>query len=156
SGVLIRVSRTVMRSSAVAFIRAFPQHCDIAVTEVDAVQTFEFDLPGTVSKTLSVLLLRNVVLSASTLLVSNVNAHALRCGGFGLYSIGTLLLVGGSSLYTRYCSFDGYTYLLYVYRLSVCNHHPFLRCSTTQCSPGQASCIRAMHSACRITACCAW
>ncbi|RNC36854.1 dispersed gene family protein 1 (DGF-1), partial [Trypanosoma cruzi] len=122
SGVLIRVSRTVMRSSAVAFIRAFPQHCDIAVTEVDAVQTFEFDLPGTVSKTLSVLVLRNVVLSASTLLVSNVNAHALRCGGYGLYSIGTLLLVGGSSLYTRYCSFDGYTYLLYVYRLSVSDH----------------------------------
>ncbi|EAN83799.1 dispersed gene family protein 1 (DGF-1), putative, partial [Trypanosoma cruzi] len=134
SGVLIRVSRTVMRSSAVAFIRAFPQHCDIAVTEVDAVQTFEFDLPGTVSKKLSVLLLRNVVLSASTLLVSNVNAHALRCGGYGLYSIGTLLLVGGSSLYTRYCSFDGYTYLLYVYRLSVSDHSVFALLNNTMFS----------------------
>ncbi|RNC53607.1 dispersed gene family protein 1 (DGF-1), partial [Trypanosoma cruzi] len=87
-GVLIRVSQTVVRSSTVAFIRALPQHCDIAVTEVDAVQSSAVDLPGTVSKTLSVLLLRNVVLSASTLLVSNVNAHALRCGGFGCTRLG--------------------------------------------------------------------
>ncbi|RNC42413.1 dispersed gene family protein 1 (DGF-1), partial [Trypanosoma cruzi] len=134
AGVLIRVSRTVMRSSAVAFIRALPQHCDIVVTEVDAVQTFEFDLPGTVSKTLSVLLLRNVVLSASTLLVGNVKAHALRFGGFGLYSIGTLTLVDGSSLYTRYCSFDGYEDLFYVYSLSVRNYSVFALLNNTMTS----------------------
>ncbi|RNC51069.1 dispersed gene family protein 1 (DGF-1), partial [Trypanosoma cruzi] len=133
-GVLIRVSQTVVRSSTVAFIRALPQHCDIAVTEVDAVQSSAVDLPGTVSKTLSVLLLRNVVLSASTLLVSNVNAHALRCGGFGLYSVGTLTLVGGSSLYTRYCSFDGYEDMFYVYRLSVRNYSVFALLNNTMFS----------------------
>ncbi|KAF5218026.1 hypothetical protein ECC02_009097 [Trypanosoma cruzi] len=125
SGVLIRVSQTVMRSSAVAFALALPQHCDIAVTEVDAVQLSVVDIPDTTSRTLSVLLLRNVVLAASSLLVSNVNAHAMRYGGFGLYSVGTLTLVGGSSLYARYCSFDGYTHLFYVYRLSVRNHSVF-------------------------------
>ncbi|PWV15988.1 dispersed gene family protein 1 (DGF-1) [Trypanosoma cruzi] len=125
SGVLIRVSQTVMRSSTVAFMRALPQHCDIAVTEVDAVQTFEFELSGVVSKTLSVLLLKNVVLSASTLLVSNVKAHATKRDAFGLYTIGTLTLVGGSSLYVRYCSFDGYTNLFYVYSLGVSDHSVF-------------------------------
>ncbi|PWU94316.1 dispersed gene family protein 1 (DGF-1) [Trypanosoma cruzi] len=134
AGVLIRVSQTVMRSSVVAFIRALPQHCDIAVTEVDAVQSFEFDLPGTVSKTLSVLLLRNVMLSASSLLVSNVNAHALRCGGFGFYSIGTLTLVGGSSLYARYCSFDGYEDLFHLYSLSVRNYSVFALLNNTMSS----------------------
>ncbi|EKG06751.1 dispersed gene family protein 1 (DGF-1), putative, partial [Trypanosoma cruzi] len=39
AGILIRVSQTVMRSSAVVFALALPQHCDIAVTEVDAVQS---------------------------------------------------------------------------------------------------------------------
>ncbi|EKG07881.1 dispersed gene family protein 1 (DGF-1), putative, partial [Trypanosoma cruzi] len=39
AGVLIRVSQTVMRSSVVVFALDLPQHCDIAVTEVDAVQT---------------------------------------------------------------------------------------------------------------------
>ncbi|RNE98897.1 dispersed gene family protein 1 (DGF-1), partial [Trypanosoma cruzi] len=63
SGVLIRVSQTVMRSSAVAFIRALPQHCDIAVTEVDAVQTFALRLPESVNNMWSVLLLGDVVLS---------------------------------------------------------------------------------------------
>ncbi|EKG02528.1 dispersed gene family protein 1 (DGF-1), putative, partial [Trypanosoma cruzi] len=65
SGVLIRVSQTVMWSSVVAFIHALPQHCDIAVTEVDAVQSFEFELSGTVNNIWSVFLLGNVVLSAS-------------------------------------------------------------------------------------------
>ncbi|EAN80932.1 dispersed gene family protein 1 (DGF-1), putative, partial [Trypanosoma cruzi] len=125
SGVLIRVGRTVMRSSVVVFALALPQHCDIAVTEVDAVQLSVVDIPDTTSRTLSVLLLRNVVLAASSLLVSNVNAHSLRYGGFGLYSVGTLTLVGGSSLYARYCSFDGYEHLFYVYRLSVRNHSVF-------------------------------
>ncbi|EKG05905.1 dispersed gene family protein 1 (DGF-1), putative [Trypanosoma cruzi] len=134
AGVLIRVSQTVMRSSVVAFALALPQHCDIAITEVDVAQTFEFDLPGTVSKTLSVLLLRNVMLSASSLLVSNVNAHALRCGGFGFYSIGTLTLVRGSSLYARYCSFDGYEDLFYLYSLSVRNYSVFALLNNTMSS----------------------
>ncbi|EKG00592.1 dispersed gene family protein 1 (DGF-1), putative, partial [Trypanosoma cruzi] len=131
AGVLIRVGQTVMRSSVVAFALALPQHCDIAVTEVDAVQSFEFDLPGTVSKTLSVVLLQNFFLSASSLLVSNVNAHALRCGGFGFYSIGTLTLVGGSSLYTRYCSFDGYEHLFYVNILGARNYSVFALLNNT-------------------------
>ncbi|RNC33375.1 dispersed gene family protein 1 (DGF-1), partial [Trypanosoma cruzi] len=125
AGVLIRVSQTVMRSSVVVFALALPQHCDIAVTEVDAVQLSVVDIPDTTSRTLSVLLLRNVVLAASSLSISNVNAHAMRYGGFGLYSVGTLTLVGGSSLYARYCSFDGYTHLFYVYRLSVRDHSVF-------------------------------
>ncbi|RNC36514.1 dispersed gene family protein 1 (DGF-1), partial [Trypanosoma cruzi] len=125
AGVLIRVSQTVMRSSVVIFALALPQHCDIAVTEVDAVQSSAVDLPGTVSKTLSVLMLRNVVLSASTLLVSNVKAHASRRGGFGLYSTGTLMVVGGSSLYARYCSLDGYTHLFQLNILSVRDHSVF-------------------------------
>ncbi|KAF8299477.1 putative dispersed gene family protein 1 (DGF-1) [Trypanosoma cruzi] len=125
AGVLIRVSQTVMRSSVVIFALALPQHCDIAVTEVDAVQSSAVDLPGTVSKTLSVLMLRNVVLSASTLLVSNVKAHASRRGGFGLYSTGTLMLVGGSSLNARYCSLDGYTHLFQLNILSVRDHSVF-------------------------------
>ncbi|KAF8292437.1 putative dispersed gene family protein 1 (DGF-1) [Trypanosoma cruzi] len=134
SGVLIRVSQTVMRSSVVAFSLTLPQHCDIAVTEVDALQSSEFELPGVVSKTLSVLLLDNVVLSASLLLVSNVKAHSLRYGAFGLHSVGTLTLMRGSSLYVRYCSFDGYAHLFYVYRLSVRDHSVFALLNNTMFS----------------------
>ncbi|EKG06882.1 dispersed gene family protein 1 (DGF-1), putative, partial [Trypanosoma cruzi] len=122
SGVLIRVSQTVMRSSTVAFIRALPQHCEIAVTEVDAVQSSESELPDNMMNTLSVLLLGDVVLSASTLLVSNVKAHATKRDAFVVYSTGTLTLVRGSSLYARYCSFDGYTHMFYFYGLSVSDH----------------------------------
>ncbi|EKF30431.1 dispersed gene family protein 1 (DGF-1), putative, partial [Trypanosoma cruzi marinkellei] len=131
AGVVIRVSQTVMRSSVVAFMRALPQHCDIAITEIDAVQTFEVELPGTVSKTLSVLLLKNVVLSASTLLFSNVKAYTTSRDAFGLYSIGTLTLVGGSSFYAQYCSFDRYTHLFYLYRLSVSDHSVFALLNNT-------------------------
>ncbi|EAN91718.1 dispersed gene family protein 1 (DGF-1), putative [Trypanosoma cruzi] len=131
AGVLIRVSQTVMRSSVVAFSLAFPLHCDIAVTEVDAVQSSEVHLPDNVNNMCSVLLLHDVVLTASSLLVSNVRAHALSYGGFGLYSFGTLTLVGGSSLYARYCSFEGYKYLFYVYRLSVRDHSVFALLNNT-------------------------
>ncbi|EKG06638.1 dispersed gene family protein 1 (DGF-1), putative, partial [Trypanosoma cruzi] len=125
AGIQIRVTQTVMRSSVVAFVLAFPQHCDIAVTEVDVVQFSEVHLPDARRNKLSVLLLMNVVLSASSLLVSNVNAHATNRDAFGLYSTGTLTLVRGSSLYARYCSFEGYEYLFYVYRLSVSDHSCF-------------------------------
>ncbi|RNC32459.1 dispersed gene family protein 1 (DGF-1), partial [Trypanosoma cruzi] len=54
AGVLIRVSQTVMRSSVVMFALALPQHCDIAVTEVDAVQAFEVQLLETRTNMLSV------------------------------------------------------------------------------------------------------
>ncbi|EKF32102.1 dispersed gene family protein 1 (DGF-1), putative [Trypanosoma cruzi marinkellei] len=134
SGVVIRVSQTVMRSSVVAFMRALPQQCDIAVTEVDAVQSSEVQLLDNVSKTLSVLFLRNVVLSASSLLVSNVNAHSSRYGAFGLYSIGALTLVDGSSLYVRYCSFDENAHLLHVPMLSVSNHSVFALLNNTVAS----------------------
>ncbi|KAF8292180.1 putative dispersed gene family protein 1 (DGF-1) [Trypanosoma cruzi] len=134
AGVLIRVSQTVMRSSVVAFILALPQHCDIAVTEVDAVQTFEVELPGTVNNMWSVLLLGNVVLSASTLLVSNVKAHATNRDAFGFYSTVTLKLVGGSSLYARYCSFEGYTHVFYVHSLSVSDHSVFALLNNTMFS----------------------
>ncbi|RNC58351.1 dispersed gene family protein 1 (DGF-1) [Trypanosoma cruzi] len=112
AGVLIRVSQTVMRSSAVAFSLVLPQQCDIAVTEVDAAQSTEVQLPHIMSNMLSVVTLHEVVLTASSLLVSNFKARATKYGAFGLYSVGTLTLVGGSSLYARYCSFDGYTHLL--------------------------------------------
>ncbi|KAF8292281.1 putative dispersed gene family protein 1 (DGF-1) [Trypanosoma cruzi] len=131
AGVLIRVSQTVMRSSVVAFILALPQHCDIAVTEVDAVQSSAVRFLDTVNNMLSVVMLRNVVLSASMLLVSNVRAHATRYGAFGLYSTVTLKLVGGSSLYVRYCSFEGYKYLFYVYSLSVNDHSVFALLNNT-------------------------
>ncbi|EAN94385.1 dispersed gene family protein 1 (DGF-1) [Trypanosoma cruzi] len=131
SGVLIRVSQTVMRSSTVAFIHALPQHCDIAITEVDAVLSFDFELSGTVNNMWSVFLLGNVVLSASTLLVSNVKAHATNRDALGLYSTGTLTLVGGSSLYLRYCSFEGYKYLFYVHSLSVSDHSVFALLNNT-------------------------
>ncbi|EAN90337.1 dispersed gene family protein 1 (DGF-1) [Trypanosoma cruzi] len=134
AGVLIRVSRTVMRSSVVVFALALPQHCDIAVTEVDAVQTFSVELPGIVSRTVSVVMLKNVVLTASSLLVSNVRAHAKKRDAFGLYSIGTLTLVGGSSFFTRYCSFDGYMHLFYVYSLSVSDHSVFALLNNTMFS----------------------
>ncbi|EKF26175.1 dispersed gene family protein 1 (DGF-1), putative, partial [Trypanosoma cruzi marinkellei] len=122
AGVVIRVSQTVMRSSVVAFMRALPQHCDIAVTEVDAVQVSISFWADTLNKELSVVTLHDVVLTASSLLVSNVKAHVSRYGGFGLYSIGTLTLVRGSSLYVRYCSFDEYTNLLYMHILRACDH----------------------------------
>ncbi|EKF98985.1 dispersed gene family protein 1 (DGF-1), putative, partial [Trypanosoma cruzi] len=131
SGVLIRVSQTVMRSSAVAFIHALPQHCDIAVTEVDAVQSFEFELSGTVNNIWSVFLLGNVVLSASTLLVSNVKAYVTKRDALGFSSIGTLTLVRGSSLYVRYCSFEGYKYLFYVHSLSVSDNSVFALLNNT-------------------------
>ncbi|EAN98278.1 dispersed gene family protein 1 (DGF-1) [Trypanosoma cruzi] len=131
SGVLIRVSQTVMRSSVVAFALALPQYCDIAVTEVDAVQSSEFYLSDTVSSALSVVLLRNVLLSASSLLVSNVKVHATKHDAYGLYSIGTLRLVGGSSLYVRYCSFDGYKHILHLNTLSVRDHSVFALLNNT-------------------------
>ncbi|PWU98262.1 dispersed gene family protein 1 (DGF-1) [Trypanosoma cruzi] len=131
SGVLIRVSRTVMRSSVVAFIHALPQHCDIAITEVDAVQSFAVELPGTVNNMWSVFLLGDVVLSASTLLVSNVKAYSTKRDALGFSSIGTLKLVGGSSLYLRHCSFEGYKYLFYVHSLSVSDHSVFALLNNT-------------------------
>ncbi|PWU86303.1 dispersed gene family protein 1 (DGF-1) [Trypanosoma cruzi] len=134
AGVLIRVSRTVMRSSTVAFLRALPQNCDIAITEVDAVQNFDFELSGTVNNMWSVLLLSDVVLSASSFLVSNVKAYATNREAFGLYSTGTLVLVGGSSLYTQYCSFEGYKYLFYVHSLSVSGHSVFALLNNTMFS----------------------
>ncbi|RNC39962.1 dispersed gene family protein 1 (DGF-1), partial [Trypanosoma cruzi] len=134
AGVLIRVSQAVMRSSVVVFALALPQHCDIAVTEVDVAQNFADELPGTVSRTVCVVTLRSVVLSASSLLVSNVNVHASKRGGFGLYSTGTLTLVGGSSLYVRYCSFDGYSHMFYVYILSVSDHSVFALLNNTMSS----------------------
>ncbi|PWV22137.1 dispersed gene family protein 1 (DGF-1) [Trypanosoma cruzi] len=134
AGVLIRVSRTVMQSSAVAFLRALPQHCEIAVTEVDAVQTFAVELPGTVNNMRSVLLLDDVVLSASTLLFSNVKAHATNRDAPGLYSIGALKLVGGSSLHARYCSLDGYAHMFYVHSLSVTDHSVFALLNNTMFS----------------------
>ncbi|EKG00195.1 dispersed gene family protein 1 (DGF-1), putative, partial [Trypanosoma cruzi] len=134
AGVLIRVSQTVMRSSVVLFRRALPQHCDIAVTEVDAVQLSAVQLPNSVNYMLSVVMLDDVALSASSLLVSNVKARALGYGGYGLYSTGTLTLVGGSSLYTRYCSFDKYTYMLYMYRLIASDRSVFALLNNTMTS----------------------
>ncbi|EKF38874.1 dispersed gene family protein 1 (DGF-1), putative, partial [Trypanosoma cruzi marinkellei] len=123
-----------MWSSVVAFALALPQHCDIAVTEVDAVQSSAVQLLHTRNNMCSVLLLHDVVLSASSLLVSNVKAHALRYGGFGLYSFGTLTLVDGSSLYARYCSFEGYMHMFYVYKLSVGDHSVFSLLNNTMAS----------------------
>ncbi|EAN88675.1 dispersed gene family protein 1 (DGF-1), putative, partial [Trypanosoma cruzi] len=134
AGVLIRVSQAVMRSSVVVFALAFPQHCDIAVTEVDAVQSSAVHLPDTVNNKLSVFLLRNVLLNASSLLVSNVKAHALRYGALGLYSTGTLMLLDGSSLYVQYCSFAGYMHKFYVYSLSVSDHSVFALLNNTMSS----------------------
>ncbi|EKF29252.1 dispersed gene family protein 1 (DGF-1), putative [Trypanosoma cruzi marinkellei] len=122
SGVLIRVSQTVMRSSVVLFALSLPQHSDIAVTEVDAVQSSILFWPDTVNKRLSVVTLDDVVLTASSLLVSNVKAHALKKEAYGLYLIEKLTLVRGSSLYARYCSFDGYMHLFHVNILSVRDH----------------------------------
>ncbi|EKF26703.1 dispersed gene family protein 1 (DGF-1), putative [Trypanosoma cruzi marinkellei] len=134
SGVLIRVSQTVMRSSVVIFAFALPQHSDIAVTEVDAVQSSVVELPDMMSNMLSVVLLQNLVLSASSLLVSNVKARALRYHGPGLYSFGTLTLDRGSSLYARYCSFDEYTHLFYMNMLSVRSHSVFALLNNTMAS----------------------
>ncbi|EKF28932.1 dispersed gene family protein 1 (DGF-1), putative, partial [Trypanosoma cruzi marinkellei] len=131
AGVLIRVSQMVMRSSVVLFRRALPQHCDIAVTEVDAVQSSAVQLPESVNNMWSVVMLDDVVLSASSLLVSNVKARVLDHGGFGLYSTGKLTLVGSSSLYTRYCSFNGYTHLFHVNILAVSDHSVFALLNNT-------------------------
>ncbi|EKF32763.1 dispersed gene family protein 1 (DGF-1), putative [Trypanosoma cruzi marinkellei] len=131
AGVLIRVSQTVMRSSVVSFALAFPQHCDIAVTEVDAVQSFAVHVLDTRINMLSVVMLQKVVLSASLLFVSNVNAHASRRGAYGLYSTGTLTLVGGSSLYVRYCSLDGYTHMFFLEEFTALNHSVFALLNNT-------------------------
>ncbi|EKF38610.1 dispersed gene family protein 1 (DGF-1), putative [Trypanosoma cruzi marinkellei] len=134
AGVLILVSQTVMRSSVVFFALALPQHCDIAVTEVDAVQSTEVHLPDSKIVTLSVVVLKDVVLSASSLLVSNVKAYASRQRGSGLRSSWTLKLVRGSSLYARYCSFGGYKHLFYVNILSVRDHSVFALLNNTMSS----------------------
>ncbi|RNC38430.1 dispersed gene family protein 1 (DGF-1), partial [Trypanosoma cruzi] len=125
AGVLIRVGRTVMRSSVVVFMGALPQHCDIAITEIDAVQSSAVQTLENGINKLSVVVLREVLLSASSLLLGNVKANALSYGLFGFYSTGTLTLVRGSSLYTRYCSFDGYTHLFHVAMLIVSDHSVF-------------------------------
>ncbi|PWU84391.1 dispersed gene family protein 1 (DGF-1) [Trypanosoma cruzi] len=134
SGVLIRVSQTVMRSSVVVFALDLPQHCDIAVTEVDAVQTSIVQFADTISNEFGVLLLLNVALNASSLLVSNIRARATKHDAFGLYSTGTLMLLDGSSLYARYCSFDGYTYMFYLYELSVSDRSVFALLNNTMAS----------------------
>ncbi|RNC40880.1 dispersed gene family protein 1 (DGF-1), partial [Trypanosoma cruzi] len=134
AGVLIRVSQTVMQSSVAYFSLALPLHCDIAVTEVDAVQASEVKLADTISNKFGVVLLLNVVLNASSLLVSNVKAHASKRDAFVFYSTGKLSLMGGSSLYTRYCSFDGYTHLFYVNILSVRDHSVFALLNNTMAS----------------------
>ncbi|EKF98113.1 dispersed gene family protein 1 (DGF-1), putative, partial [Trypanosoma cruzi] len=134
AGVLIRVSQTVMRSSVVVFALDLPQHCDIAVTEVDAVQTSIVQFADTISNEFGVLLLLNVALNASSLLVSNIRARATMYGGYGLYSTGTLMLLDGSSLYARYCSFDGYTYMFYLYELSVSDRSVFALLNNTMAS----------------------
>ncbi|PWU86542.1 dispersed gene family protein 1 (DGF-1) [Trypanosoma cruzi] len=134
AGVLIRVGQTVMLSSAVVFIGAFPQHCDIAVTEVDAVQSSAVQTLENGINKLSVVVLREVLLSASSLLLGNVKANASSYGLFGFYSTGTLTLVGGSSLYVRYCSFDGYTHLFHVYGLIVSDHSVFVLLNNTMSS----------------------
>ncbi|EAN89615.1 dispersed gene family protein 1 (DGF-1), putative [Trypanosoma cruzi] len=134
AGVLIRVSQTVMRSSVVVFALALPQHCDIAVTEVDAVQSSIVFWPNSVNKMMSVVTLHDVVLTASSLLVSNVKAHASKYGGFGLYSTGTLTLERGSSLYARYCSLDGYTHMFHVNILGVRDHSVFALLNNTMFS----------------------
>ncbi|RNC40816.1 dispersed gene family protein 1 (DGF-1), partial [Trypanosoma cruzi] len=123
-----------MRSSVVVFALALPQHCDIAVTEVDAVQAFEVQLPHIRTNMLSVVLLQIVVLSASSLLVSNIKAHSLRYGALGLYSTGTLTLERGSSLYARYCSFAGYMHMFYVNILIFRNHSVFALLNNTMSS----------------------
>ncbi|KAF8283615.1 putative dispersed gene family protein 1 (DGF-1) [Trypanosoma cruzi] len=134
AGILIRVGQTVMRSSVVAFIGALPQHCDIAVTEVDAVQSSTVQTLENGINKLSVVVLREVLLSASSLLLGNVKANASSYGLFGFYSTGTLTLVGGSSLYVRYCSFDGYTHLFHVYGLIVSDHSVFVLLNNTMSS----------------------
>ncbi|PWU92306.1 dispersed gene family protein 1 (DGF-1) [Trypanosoma cruzi] len=134
AGVLIRVGQTVMRSSVVVFIGALPQHCDIAVTEVDAVQSSAVQTLENGINKLSVVVLREVLLSASSLLLGNVKANASSYGLFGFYSTGTLTLVGGSSLYVRYCSFDGYTHLFHVYGLIVSDHSVFVLLNNTMSS----------------------
>ncbi|KAF5218069.1 hypothetical protein ECC02_009042 [Trypanosoma cruzi] len=131
AGVLIRVSQTVMRSSVVVFMRAFPQHCDIVVTEIDAVQSSEVHLPDIMSNMLSVVMLHEVVLIASSLLASKFKAHGSSYRGFGFYSIGGLKLVGGSSLSVRYCSFEEYMHLLYMHILSVHDHSVFALLNNT-------------------------
>ncbi|EKG00665.1 dispersed gene family protein 1 (DGF-1), putative [Trypanosoma cruzi] len=146
SGVLIRVSQTVMRSSVVVFALALPQHSDIAVTEVDAVQSSAVQLLESVNNMWSVMMLSDVVLSASSLLVSNVKARASGYGAFGLYSTGTLTLVRGSSLYARYCSFDGYTHLLHVNILSVSVHSVFALLNNTMSSGTSFLCQKQIFS----------
>ncbi|RNC42473.1 dispersed gene family protein 1 (DGF-1), partial [Trypanosoma cruzi] len=131
AGVLIRVSRTVMRSSVVVFALALPQHCDIAVMDVDAVHSSAVQLLESANNLWSVMMLRDVLLSASSLLVSNVKANASKRDAFGLYSIGTLTLVSGSSLYTRYCGFGGYTHLFYVKILNVSDRSVFALLNNT-------------------------
>ncbi|RNF09681.1 dispersed gene family protein 1 (DGF-1) [Trypanosoma rangeli] len=76
AGVLIRVSQTVMKSSVVAFSGSPPQRCDIAVTGVDAVQSSSVYLPEVGYSYASVVLLQEVLLTASSLLVSDVKARA--------------------------------------------------------------------------------
>ncbi|EKG07882.1 dispersed gene family protein 1 (DGF-1), putative, partial [Trypanosoma cruzi] len=123
-----------MRSSVVVFALDLPQHCDIAVTEVDAVQTSIVQFADTISNEFGVLLLLNVALNASSLLVSNIRARATKHDAFGLYSTGTLMLLDGSSLYARYCSFDGYTYMFYLYELSVSDRSVFALLNNTMAS----------------------
>ncbi|EKF38024.1 dispersed gene family protein 1 (DGF-1), putative, partial [Trypanosoma cruzi marinkellei] len=120
-----------MRSSVVLFALALPQHSDIAVTEVDAVQISEVQLDDSMSNKFGVVLLQSVVLAASSLLVSNVKARASSYGGLGLCSMGMLTLVRGSSLYARYCSFDGYTHILYLGTIVVSDHSVFALLNNT-------------------------
>ncbi|EKF38967.1 dispersed gene family protein 1 (DGF-1), putative, partial [Trypanosoma cruzi marinkellei] len=87
-----------------------------------------------ISNMLCVVLLKNVFLSASSLLVSNVKAHSSRYRGPGFYSTEMLKLMHGSSLYVRYCSFDGYTHILHMTNLSVRDHSVFALLNNTMAS----------------------
>ncbi|RNE97254.1 dispersed gene family protein 1 (DGF-1), partial [Trypanosoma rangeli] len=134
AGVLIRVSQTVMRSSVVAFSGALPQRCDIAVTEVDAVQLSSVNLAEKGFNDFSVVLLREVLLTASSLLVSNVKARSSGDNSAGVMVHGYLSLVNGSSLYVRYCSFEKYKYMVRTHSLNVSDHSVFALLNNTMTS----------------------
>ncbi|KAH9588661.1 Dispersed gene family protein 1 [Trypanosoma melophagium] len=119
AGVWINIRRTVLLSSVVSFSNALPKGSDIVVREIDSVQTSWIKTPDDFSNSWSVVAMKDLILSGSSiLLVSDASAYhkeasrySLRSGD-GILSGGSLTLLDGSSLYVQHCTFSRFNNMI--------------------------------------------
>ncbi|ORC89928.1 dispersed gene family protein 1 (DGF-1), partial [Trypanosoma theileri] len=119
AGVWIRVRKTVLLSSVVSFSNALPKGSDIAVREVDSVQTSWVKTPDGISNALSIVAMKDLLLSGSSiLLVSDIYARHkgtskyILNSGDGILAGDSLTLLDESSLYVQNCRFSRFEHMI--------------------------------------------